>query len=208
MGYRQNRGTGRITLRRRKIIALLGGAMLAWPLAVRGQERGRTYRIGALSPVPRDAPPLIALYDELSWLGFVEGQNLQIDGQGYGLRPEQFAEHAAELAKTKVDVIHCVGAAAIRAAQQATATIPILGITDDLVAEDLVRSVATPGGNMTGVSILATELNGKRQELLIELIPGVPALQRSRIPSRQCRIRSRRSRMRRAHGVSISSSKM
>src|SRR5262249_53045089 len=105
--------------------------------------------------------------------GFVEGQNLQIDGQGYGLRPEQFAQHAAELAKAKVDVIHCVGAAAIRAAQQATATIPILGITDDMVAEDLVRSLANPGGNTAGVSILATELNGKRQELLIELIPGV-----------------------------------
>jgi putative ABC transport system substrate-binding protein len=156
---------------RRKIVALLGGTALAWPLEGRGQQPGRTYRIGALSPIPR-GPTHDALYDELSRLGFVEGQNLQIDGQGYGLRPERFPQHAAELAKAKVDVIVCVGAAAIRAAQQATATIPILGITDDMVGEGFVRSMAHPGGNTTGVSILATELDGKRQELLIELLPG------------------------------------
>jgi putative ABC transport system substrate-binding protein len=114
-----------------------------------------------------------ALYDELSRLGFVEGQNLQTHGQGYGLRPEQFRQHAAELAKANVDVIVCVGTAAIRAAQQATATTPILGITDDMVGEGFVRSMAHPGGNTTGVGILATELDGKRQELLIELLPGV-----------------------------------
>ena len=133
---------------------------------------GTHYRIGALSPVPRAAVHN-ALYDELSRLGFVEGQNLQTDRQGYGLRPEQFRQQAAELAKAKVDVLVCVGAAAIRAAQQATATIPILGITDDMVGEGFVRSMAHPGGNTTGVSILATELDGKRQELLIELLPGV-----------------------------------
>jgi putative ABC transport system substrate-binding protein len=169
---RHNAGDGRLTLRRRDLIALLGGTMLAWPPAVRAQEPGRTYRIGVLSPIPRGAAHN-DFYDELSRLGFVEGQNLQIDGQGYGLRPEQFRQYAAELAKAKVDVIVCVGAAAIRAAQQATATIPILGITDDMVGEGFVRSMAHPGGNTTGVSILATELDGKRQELLIELLPGV-----------------------------------
>jgi putative ABC transport system substrate-binding protein len=157
---------------RRKLIALLGGTILAWPLAARGQEPGRTYRIGTLQITSRDAPQHIALYDEVSRLGFAEGKNLQIDGQGYGLRPEQFAQHAAELVKAKVDVIHCAGAAAFRAAQQATATIPILGVSDDMVGEGLVRSLAHPDGNTTGVSIFATELDGKRQELLIELIPG------------------------------------
>ena len=78
---------------------------------------GTHYRIGALSPVPRAAVHN-ALYDELSRLGFVEGQNLQTDRQGYGLRPEQFRQQAAELAKAKVDVLVCVGAAAIRAAQR------------------------------------------------------------------------------------------
>jgi putative ABC transport system substrate-binding protein len=91
-----------------------------------------------------------ALYDKLSRLGFVEGQNLQTDGQGYGLRPEQFRQDAAELAKDKLDVIVCVGAAAIRAAQQATATIPILGITDDMVGEGFVRSMAHPAAIRPG----------------------------------------------------------
>jgi putative ABC transport system substrate-binding protein len=158
---------------RRKLIALLGGTILVSPLDVRGQAPGRTYRVGSLNLAPRDAPQVMALFDELNRLGFVEGRNLQIDGHGYGLRYEQFAQHAAELVETKVDVIHCAGAAAIRAAQQATATTPILGITDDMVGEGLVRSMAHPGGNATGVSILATELDGKRQELLIELIPGI-----------------------------------
>ena len=70
---------------RRKIIALLGGTTLAWPLEVRGQEPGRTYRIGFLLNSQRDAPQNMAFYNELSRHGFVEGQNLQVDGQGYGL---------------------------------------------------------------------------------------------------------------------------
>ena len=158
---------------RRKLIALLGGAILAWPPAVRGQEPGRTYRIGALQNMPSDAPNSIAFYDALSRLGFVEGQNLQRDGQGYGLRPEQFAQHAAELVKAKVDVILASGDAAIRAAQQATATISILGFTEDMVGSGLVSSMAHPGGNTTGISILGTELDGKRQEILIEMTPGI-----------------------------------
>jgi putative ABC transport system substrate-binding protein len=170
---RQNGGAGRLTVRRRDLIALLGGTILAWPPGGHGQEAGRTYRIGFLFRAPRDAPDHIALNGGLSRLGFVEGQNLHFDGQGYGLRAEQFAPHVAELVQAKVDVIMCGGTAAIRAAQQATATIPILGLTEDMVDEGLVQSLARPGGNTTGVSILATALDGKRQELLIELIPGI-----------------------------------
>ena len=135
---------------RRKIIALLGGAILAGPPEVRGQEPGRTYRLGVLQTRTRDGPGPAAFYDELSQLDFDEGQNLQVDGQGYGLRPEQFARHAAELVKAKVDVILAGGNPAIRAAQQATATIPILGFTDDMVGSGLVSSMAHPGGNTTG----------------------------------------------------------
>jgi len=139
---------------RRKIIALLGGAILAWPPAVRGQEPRRTYRIGALSGLPRSEPFYIALYDELGRLGFVEGQNLQVDGQGYGPRPEQLAQHAAELVKAKVDVILASGNLAIRAAQQATATIPILGFTDDMVGSGLVSSMAHPAATRRGSACL------------------------------------------------------
>jgi ABC-type uncharacterized transport system substrate-binding protein len=161
-------------MRRREFITLLGGAAVAWPLAARAQQQaGRTYRLGALYPAPRTSPQYVALFDELRRLGFVEGQNLSVDGRGYGLRAEQFAQHASELAKAQVDVILCAGDAAIRAAQLATTSIPILAVTDDMVGSGLVRSLAKPDGNTTGVSLLATELDGKRQEILLEAVPGV-----------------------------------
>src|SRR5271170_3586322 len=123
---RQNGSNGPLIVRRRKLFALLGGTALAWPLEMRAQEPGRTYRIGVLTQNPR----VSALYDELSRLGFVEGQNLQVTRfilpAGLDWRPEQFAQHAVELVKAKVDVILAFGNPAIRAAQQATATIPIL----------------------------------------------------------------------------------
>ena len=75
--------------------------------------------------------------------------------------------------KPEPDVIYAGGGVAIRAAQQATKAIPILGIADDMVGEGLVKSLARPNGNTTGISILATELDGKRQEILIEAVPGL-----------------------------------
>src|SRR5262249_14917744 len=122
---------------------------------------------------PRDAPQIVAFFDALQRLGFIEGQNLAVDGRGYGLRGEQFEEHAAELVKAQVDVIMAGGDAAVRAAQRATAQIPTLAVTDDMVGQGFVRSLAKPGGNTTGVTILASELDGKRQEILMEAVPGV-----------------------------------
>ncbi len=160
-------------LSRRDFITLLGGAAAAWPLAARAQEPGRTYRLGGMTPSTRDAPHYVALFDELRRHGFVEGENLTIEGRGFAGRTEQFPDIAVELVKAKVDVIFCAGDVAIRAAQQATATIPILAVTDDMVGSGLVRSLANSGGNTTGVSILATELDGKRQEILMEAVPGL-----------------------------------
>ena len=77
------------------------------------------------------------------------------------------------MVKAQVDVINAGGGAAVRAAQQATKAIPVVGIADDMVAEGFVASMARPDGNTTGVSILATELDGKRQEILIEAVPGL-----------------------------------
>jgi putative ABC transport system substrate-binding protein len=88
------------------------------------------------------------------------------------LREDQFAHHASELVKLKVDLILCAGDAAIRAAQQATKTIPILGGAENMVAAGLVRSLANPGSNTTGFSALASDLDGKRLELPSELAPG------------------------------------
>jgi len=159
-------------MNRRKLIALLGGAVLTSPLQALGQQPGRTYRIGGLQSSLREAPQYIALFEELRRLGFIEGQNLIIDPRGFGLRYDQFPQAAVELVNAGADVILAGGNPGIRAAQQATATIPILGMTDDIVGSGLAASMAHPGGNTTGVSLLATELDGKRQELLIELIPA------------------------------------
>src|SRR5262249_21705115 len=142
-------------MRRRAFIALLGGAA-AWPLAARAQEPGRIYRVGCLHASPRDAPHHLALFDELRRLGFIDGQNLMIDAAGYGMSADRFAVHAADLVKARVDVILAGGDAAVRAAQRATTSIPILALTDDMVGQGFVRSLGQPGGNTTGVTLLAS----------------------------------------------------
>jgi putative tryptophan/tyrosine transport system substrate-binding protein len=144
-------------MRRREFTALMS-ASVAWPFAALAQEPGRTYRLGGVSSLPRNAPPFVAMVDELRRLGFIDGQNLTIEWHNYGPRIDLIPELAAELVKAHVDVIYVGGDVATRAAQHATATIPTL---------------ARPGGNTTGVSILATELDGKRQEILIEAVPGL-----------------------------------
>jgi len=136
------------------------------------QVPGRIYRIGNLFTAPRDAPHQVAFRDELQRLGFFEGQNLSIDLNGYGLTLELFDEHAAELVRDGVDVIMAGGDAAVRAAQRATQTIPILALTDDMLGQGFVNSLARPGGNTTGVTILASELDGKRLEILAKAVPG------------------------------------
>jgi putative tryptophan/tyrosine transport system substrate-binding protein len=160
-------------MRRREFITFLGGAAVVWPLVASTQEAGRTYRLGGVSGSPRNAPFAVAMFDELGRRGFIEGQNLTVDWRSYGTRVDLIPEFVAELVETHVDVIYAAGNTAIRAVQRATATIPILGITDDMVGSGLVNSLARPGGNTTGVSILATELDGKRQEILIEAVPGI-----------------------------------
>jgi len=104
-------------MKRRDFIKVLSG-VAAWPLAARAQEPGRIYRLGGVHASPRDAPYHVALFGELRRLGFIEGQNLAVDGHGYGLRVEQFEEHAAELVKAQVDVILAGGDPAVRAAQR------------------------------------------------------------------------------------------
>ena len=121
--------------------------------------------------MPRTAPHYVAMFDELRRAGFVEGQNLVIAEHGWELRVEQFPEVAAELVKAKVDVIISAGDLPTRAAQRATATIPILAVTDDMVGSGLVPSLAHQGGNTTGVTILASDLDAKRLEVLHDYVP-------------------------------------
>src|SRR6202048_1495136 len=165
-------------MRRRDFITLLVGAIATSPSDSSAQETGRIYRLGVLWPFPRrtgagsdDIP--IALLEGLGRYGFIEGQNLTVDYRAWAPHLDLVSEYAAELVKVRADVIAAGGDAAIRAAQQATQTIPILATTDDIIGRGLVRSMARPEGNTTGVSILATELDGKRQEILTEAVSGL-----------------------------------
>jgi putative tryptophan/tyrosine transport system substrate-binding protein len=158
-------------MRRRGFIALLG-ASAAWPFAALAQQAGRTYRLGFLVLFSRDAPLNVHFFDELRRLGFVEGQNLTVEYRAYG-NPDLTSQYAAELVNARVDVITATGEEAIRALQQATKTIPIVVIGGDLLASGLVNSQARPDGNTTGVSFLVFEADGKRQDILIDAVPGL-----------------------------------
>jgi putative tryptophan/tyrosine transport system substrate-binding protein len=162
-------------MRRREFIAGLGGAAVshAMPLPLAAQEAGRIYRIGFLNGGPRETALFTAFFEELRSLSFNDGQNLAVVAGGFGLRDEQFAEAAAALVKSAPDAIVSTGPAATRAAQAATRTIAILASSDDMVGDGLVPSLRRPGGNTTGVSLLARELDGKRLDLLIEAVPGI-----------------------------------
>jgi putative ABC transport system substrate-binding protein len=160
---------------RRGLFGALCWVAVASPLAtpVQTQEAGRKYRIAALLPQPRNSPSYAALFGEIQKFGFIEGQNLTIDSRSYGRQIELLSKHANELFATPADVILAAGDPAIRAAQQATKAVPILAFTDDLLGSGFVSSLAKPGGNTTGVSLMATELDGKRQDILIEAVPGL-----------------------------------
>jgi putative ABC transport system substrate-binding protein len=126
-----------------------------------------------LSPHPRDIPFNVRFFDELGRAGFIEDQNLTIDYRAFAPHIDLISQHAAELVIAQPDVIYAAGNEAVAAVQQATKSIPIVGITGDMVGEGLVKSFARPNGNITGISIFAPELDGMRQDILIEAVPGI-----------------------------------
>jgi putative ABC transport system substrate-binding protein len=160
-------------MRRREFIALVG-ASVAWPFAALAQQPGRTYRLGILVPAPRETPTNLPFFDELRRYGFIEGQNLTVEYRAWGLHPELISQYAAELVTARADVITVVGKDdTVRAVQQATKTIPIVALAGDMLGSGLVNSLARPDGNTTGVNILASEADGKRQDILIEVVPSL-----------------------------------
>jgi putative ABC transport system substrate-binding protein len=161
-------------MRRREFIGLLG-ASAALPFAAMAQEPRRMYRLGCLSPHPRDIPFNGLFFDKLRRAGFIEGKNLTIDYRAYAAHIDLISQYAAELVIAQPDVMYAAGSVAVRAVQQATKSIPIVGITGDMVGEGLVESLTRPNGNTTGINILATdtEFDGKRQDILIEAVPGI-----------------------------------
>jgi len=148
-------------------------AIVTTPLAGEAQQAGKVPRIGVLQ-VWSSADPMVELIRQsLREVGYVEGQTIAVEFRLAEGKTERLPALAADLVQLKADAILTFGDPAIRAAQQATRTIPIVAATDDLVGAGLVANLARPGGNTTGVSILASELNVKRLELLKETLPRV-----------------------------------
>jgi putative ABC transport system substrate-binding protein len=160
-----------MSMRRREVITLIGGAAATWPLKVRAQQPGRTYRLGLLSQAGRQTPQILAFFDELRLLGFVEGHNLAVIPEGFDAPIEQLASRAEAMLKAVPDVLVGAGEGATRALKSATQTVPIIGAAEDMLASGLVPSLSRPGGNVTGFSLLSPELDGKRQDILIEMVP-------------------------------------
>ena len=147
---------------------------LAVPLPSGAEQTARVPRIGFLGAVtPEDFPHLEAAFREgLREFGYVEGKNTLIEYRWAEGRAERFPELAADLVRLKVDTIFAITSAAASAAKSATSTIPIVFVgVSDPVRYGLVRSLARPGGNMTGLGHFTPELNGKRLELLKEVLP-------------------------------------
>jgi len=159
-------------MHRRRFIALLGAATTA-ARTLRAQQKPMPV-IGYLNPTEpgQNAPNLAAFREALSGAGWVEGQSVAIDYSWAGGRPDRLPALARDLVGHKVDVIVASGDAAALAAKRATATIPIVFFSGgDPVATGLVASLARPGGNLTGVSVMVVELMAKRFELLTETVP-------------------------------------
>jgi putative ABC transport system substrate-binding protein len=133
------------------------------------QSARKIHRIAILSPATRPRPVIDALRQRLRDLGYTEGQNVVFEDRYAEFKAERLPQMASELVKLKPDVIFTHSVTGARAAKQATTTIPIvIGAAGDLVKDGIVASLARPGGNVTGVTLLSTELEGKRLELLKE----------------------------------------
>ena len=159
---------------RRALLASAGGALLASPLAALAQQPGKVPRIGLLN-VPsasRSENDVEALRAGLRDLGYVEGRNIVIESRWAEGKNDRLPDLAAELVRLKVDILVTPGTQATLAAKRATTTIPIVMLnTGDAVATGLVASLAQPGGNVTGSTVLSPELMAKRLELLKEALP-------------------------------------
>ena len=158
-------------MQRREFIGLAGYAFFASSLGVRAQEAGRLYRVALAMPVGRDEPPILAFLDELRAQGFIEGKNLAIVG-GQPTANEQVPTLVPMILQTAPDAIVTGGDVIARAFQKATQSIPIIVMTEDMVAGGYAASLARPGGNATGISLMSPDLDGKRQDILIEAVPG------------------------------------
>jgi putative tryptophan/tyrosine transport system substrate-binding protein len=157
---------------RRDLLSMAGFWLVSTPAAARAQHAGKVRRIGFLSLQSGLNSTTEAFAQGMRELGYVEGRNLTVEYRWAARKEERLPELAAELVRLKVEVIVTAAAPAIEAAKRATSTIPIVMATAaDPVGSGLVASLARPGGNVTGLSALSTDLAGKRLQLARELVP-------------------------------------
>jgi putative tryptophan/tyrosine transport system substrate-binding protein len=167
-----------INIERRKFVAALGGAAVAWPLTARAQQGERIRRIGVLLPNTVDDPIGQAFYaaflQGLEQLGWTDGRNVHIDTRWTAGNAANIGKYAAELVALGPDVIMTSGGATMGPLLQATRTVPIVfTITPDPVGSGFVKSLSRPGGNASGFMMFEYGLSGKWLELLKEIAPGV-----------------------------------
>jgi putative tryptophan/tyrosine transport system substrate-binding protein len=159
-----------VTIGRRELLAALGGAAAAWPLNARAQQSARVPRIGIVD----DAPMWHSFRQTLREFGYIEGESVNYEYRYSEGVPDRLGAVVGELVRRPVDLIAAYGTPPAEAAKAATTTIPIVMIgVGDPVRAGLVASLAHPGGNITGSTVLSPDLSGKRLQLLREAIPTV-----------------------------------
>ena len=163
-------------MRRREFIAVVAGA-LSWPVAADAQQTGKMPRIGILNNGSAASTTNSAFFQGLRELGYTEGQNLAVDFRFADWQLDRLPALAAELVALKVDVIVAGATPAARAAKEATRTIPIVAVSvGDPVGDELIASLGSPGGNVTGNTFLGPELVAKRLQLFRNAVPGFSRL--------------------------------
>jgi ABC-type uncharacterized transport system substrate-binding protein len=163
-------------VRRREFITLLGGAAVAWPLSARAQQSAKVPRVGFMgnSTEALEANLVGPFREGLRELGYEEGRNIIIEYRWAEGKYERFPALIAELLAGNLDVIVTAGTPASLAVKKATSSVPLVMIAvGEPVATGLVASLARPGGNITGVTSISPEIEGKRLELLREVVPGL-----------------------------------
>jgi putative ABC transport system substrate-binding protein len=159
-------------MRRREFIALMGRVLHGRSLRARKNRGGPIAWVACLR-IRAAMTPYVAFFDGLRRRGFIEGHNLTVEYRAFGTHFDLLLQYAAELVNARVDVIVAASNDGVCAVQQATKTIPIVALVGDMLGSGYVNSLSRPDGNTTGVSILAEEADGKRQDILIEAVPAL-----------------------------------
>jgi len=164
-------------MRRREFIALLGSAVTVWPLAAWAQQAKKVPRIGVLwhaASAEEEDVYLSVVTKAFSDLGYVDGKSIQLEHYFPAEQPDRFRAFARDMVERRVDAILAVTTLGAKEAKQATNTIPVVFVLDaDPVGHGLVESLARPGGNVTGLSLMSNDVSGKRLALFRELVPNL-----------------------------------